>query len=271
MTSPTDATASPDRSTASSAPRPAAPEVSVRQLTLGGILGTWAAATVPMGLLAWVGAPWLADQPGWTAGLPGALILALTLGLTWQLVLVLVLVRRELGTLRWGEVREALWLRAPRRPSTGIRGGRTWWVLVPLVVGLVATQAIPLLPHPDDRDLGVFLGSDAGTELFAGAWHWFALVVVLLVMNTVLGEELLFRGYLLPRMEGVLGRRAWLGNGVLFALYHVHTPWSMPMVLATTFVFAWPAQRYRSAVLPILVHSVQSVLMIGLVLAVVLS
>ena len=37
------------------------------------------------------------------------------------------------------------------------------------------------------------------------------------VFNTVLGEELLFRGLLLPRMNGVFGRRDWLANGVLFA------------------------------------------------------
>ena len=33
-----------------------------------------------------------------------------------------------------------------------------------------------------------------------GAWGWFALNVMLFVFNTVLGEELLFRGFLLPRM-----------------------------------------------------------------------
>jgi uncharacterized protein len=36
----------------------------VRQYSLGAILGVWAAAAVPMGLLAWVVAPWLADQLG---------------------------------------------------------------------------------------------------------------------------------------------------------------------------------------------------------------
>jgi membrane protease YdiL (CAAX protease family) len=39
---------------------------------------------------------------------------------------------------------------------------------------------------------------------------------VLAVFNTVLGEELLFRGLLLPRMNGVFGERDWLANGVLF-------------------------------------------------------
>jgi membrane protease YdiL (CAAX protease family) len=52
------------------------------------------------------------------------------------------------------------------------------------------------------------------------------------VFNTVLGEELLFRGLLLPRMNGAFRRRDWLANGVLFAAYHLHMPWVMPATLA---------------------------------------
>ena len=62
-----------------------------------------------------------------------------------------------------------------------------------------------------------FLDSDAGEDFFSGAWGWFAVIVVLAVFNTVLGEELLFRGLLLPRMQGVFGRWDWVANGVLFA------------------------------------------------------
>ena len=50
-------------------------------------------------------------------------------------------------------------------------------------------------------DLAEFVGADRGEDFFSGAWGWFALVVVFVVFNTVLGEELLFRGLLLPRMR----------------------------------------------------------------------
>ena len=36
----------------------------VRQYSLAQILGVWAAAAVPMGVLAWIVAPWLRDQLG---------------------------------------------------------------------------------------------------------------------------------------------------------------------------------------------------------------
>ena len=54
------------------------------------------------------------------------------------------------------------------------------------------------------------------------------------VFNTVLGEELLFRGYLLPRMAGVFGRYDWVANGVIFAAYHLHVRWAIPAALVDT-------------------------------------
>jgi membrane protease YdiL (CAAX protease family) len=74
----------------------------------------------------------------------------------------------------------------------------------------------------------VFLESDAGQSFFDGSWGWFAVVVAMGLFNTVLGEELLFRGFPAPRMQGAFGGADWLANGVLFALYHLHTPWVIP-------------------------------------------
>ena len=46
-------------------------------------------------------------------------MLSLTVGLVWQFVLVMVLVHREQGSLRWTVVKQALWLREPQSPRTG--------------------------------------------------------------------------------------------------------------------------------------------------------
>ena len=92
------------------------------------------------------------------------------------------------------------------------------------------------------------------------------------MFNTVLGEELLFRGLLLPRMQGAFGRLDWVANGVLFALYHLHVPWVIPQtLLVDTFVEAYPSRRYRSALIGIIVHSSQSVFVVTLVLFIVLQ
>ena len=241
------------------------------QLKLRGIIAVWAAAALPMALLAWVGAPLLADHLSGPGALPRALILTLTAGLVWQGVLVMFLVRREQGTLRWSVLREALWLRAPRSPRTGRRGGRLWLIVIPLIVAFGIEELLPGPGAPATRDMGEFLGSHAGHTVLAGAWGWLAVLVVLWVFNTVVGEELLFRGYLLPRMNGVFGRRDWLANGVLFAVYHLHIPWAIPATLLDSFILSYPSKRYRSALIGIVVHSAQSVVLFGLVLALVLN
>ena len=246
-------------------------ERALPQLGLRGILGVWAAAALPMALLAWVVAPLLADQLSGPAGLSRALIIALTAGLVWQCALVLILVAREQGTLRWSVLRDALWLRAPSSPRTGRRGGRLWLIVVPLIVAVGAAQLVPSLPAAAARDMGSFLDSGAGHTLLAGGWGWFAIITALLVFNTVLGEELLFRGFLLPRMNGVFGRQDWLANGVLFAAYHLHVPWAIPSALLDTFIVSYPSKRYRSALIGIAVHSAQSVLFLGLTLSLVLK
>jgi uncharacterized protein len=241
------------------------------QYSVTRILGTWAAATIPMAVLAWGVAPRLADALSGPTALSRALILSLAAGMVWQFLLVLVLVRREQGSLRWPVLKEALWLRAPDSPRTGKRGGRVWWVLLPMVLALGAEEALPTLPTPATRDLSLFLGSHAGQDFLSGNWLWLLILVASFVFNTVLGEELLFRGLLLPRMRGAFGRWDWAANGVLFALYHVHVPWVIPQtLLVDTFAVAYPARRYRSAVIGILAHSAQSVfftiLLVGLVL-----
>jgi CAAX protease family protein len=96
-------------------------------------------------------------------------------------------------------------------------------------------------------------------------------VVVLSVFNTVLGEELLWRGLLLPRMRGVFGRGDFVANGVLFALYHLHTPWVIPTTLVDIFALAYPSRRFQSAWMGIVVHSLQSIVVIIVVLTLVLG
>jgi hypothetical protein len=139
----------------------------------------------------------------------------------WQFVVVLGLVRREQGTLRWSVLRDAL-CSAPR--ALPVQGGAEaapgssccpWWSASPPRSSCPSFH-IPRAATPLTSSVR------AGHTLLAGSWGWFAILAALFLFNTVLGEGLLFRGYLLPCMKSVFGRRAWLANGVLVALYHLH-------------------------------------------------
>jgi hypothetical protein len=107
--------------------RVGAPRAVAPQYSLGQILAVWAAAAFPMAFLAWIVVPLLRDQLGGDEPFVEALLICLTAGLIWQFVLVVILIRRELGELEWPRVRDALWLRTPRDPRSGHVGGRVWW------------------------------------------------------------------------------------------------------------------------------------------------
>ena len=248
--------------------RPMRPGMPVRQYSRAGVAAVWAAAAVPMGLLAWVAAPAVAAATHQRLAVP--LIFALTTGLIWQFVLVLVLVAREQHSLRWAVMRRALWLEAPT-DKAGRHSGRLWLWLIPFTVGTAVVDLVPEgINGPADRNFGAFLGSAAGKATLHGAWGLFAVIVVMMVFNTVLGEELLFRGFLLPRMRAASGRADWIVNGLLFGLYHLHEPWVIPQAMVQgVFLLAFPARRFRSAWLGIAIHSAESIFILVLLLHVV--
>lgn len=208
--------------------------------------------------------------------------LFLTIGLFWQFLLVLIITRREEGDLRWSTIQRRCWLNRPRDPRTGQPQARLWWWLVPLVVAFGVLQFIPLdalweaifpwLSEPDKYSFDELLSSEPRKEALEGAWHVLILFIVLGILNTVIGEELLFRGILLPRMSGVFGRRDWVANGVLFGLYHLHQPWSIPgSMVDGAFLLALPSRRFHTAWMGIIVHSSQTVFFVLITLGLVLG
>jgi membrane protease YdiL (CAAX protease family) len=226
-----------------------------------------------MGILAWVVAPAIKDSFAGTGHVPliKALLVLITAGLIWQSVLVFSLVWLEQRSLRWSTLGDALWLRSPRSPKSGLVGGKLWLIIIPLSLLFAVEEVLPKFGVSAGRDLGKFLDSDAGHTFMSGNWGWFGLILVLFVFNTLLGEELLFRGLLLPRMKRAFGRRDWAANGVLFAGYHIAFPWMIPAtLLIDTFAIAYPSRRYQSAWIGIAVHSVQSVFIAVLMLTLVL-
>ncbi len=248
----------------------AARAVHIPTWSRGTVLKVWAAAAVPMGILAWLVAPALAHAFSGPMAFPQALILCLAAGLIWQFALVLIVVRREQGNLNWQTLKAALWLNGPVSPRTGKRSKRLWWMVVPLIALLALEELLPSLPTPVARDNSLLFASDSGQAWMSGNWLWFGILVVVFVFNTVLGEELLFRGLLLPRM-GSFGRADWVVNGVLFACYHLHEPWVIPQaLLVDTFAIALPSRRWRSSLIGIVVHSSQSVFFFAIGLALVL-
>jgi len=106
---------------------------------------------------------------------------------------------------------------------------------------------------------------------FVGAWGFFWLFFALGIFNTFLGEEFIFRGVLLPKMEGVFGKWDWVANAVIFGFYHLHQPWGIMASILTGLLYAFFARRFRSSWFSIILHSGQTVFMLFLILGLVLG
>jgi hypothetical protein len=116
-----------------------------KQYSLAKILGIWALAAVPMGIIGWVVAPALSADLDPLAAATTRLW-ALSVGLIWQFVLSMIIVRLEEGDLRWATIRRRLRLNTPRNPKSGKPQARLWLWVVPFV-GIFFLSGV-VLAHP---------------------------------------------------------------------------------------------------------------------------
>ena len=248
----------------------------MEQYTLRQILGIWALATLPMALMTWMVLPavipYVPLHPGITYWL------LIILGMVWQFILSLVIISRELGTLRWSAIRQRTWLQTPRDPRTDQPNRKLyWWLLLPLFfnglvfalggnVDALMTWLFPALqPAPFMQMEGL-----ASPE-FHGQWWLLGITLASLIFNYFLGEEFLWHGVLLPKMQGVFGKYDWVANAVLFGFYHLHVPWRLPSVILGNLTYSWPARRFRSNWMAVIVHGVEGIPVLVVVLAVILG
>src|SRR5918998_777985 len=113
------------------------------QYSLAKILGIWALAAVPMGILGWIVFPLVApDFESDPLGSGVTRIVLLTLGLIWLFALSMIIVRREEGDLRWTTIKRRLRLNTPREPATGQPRRRLWLWVVPFLVAVAMVELV---------------------------------------------------------------------------------------------------------------------------------
>lgn len=85
---------------------------------------------------------------------------------------------------------------------------------------------------------------------------WPVLVYFVQYVFNVFGEELWWRGYILPRQEVSLGTRAWLANGILWNLFHWFFYWNLIPLLPSCLALTWLTQRTKNTWTAILGHGI---------------
>ncbi|HSG43859.1 MAG TPA: CPBP family intramembrane glutamic endopeptidase [Anaerolineales bacterium] len=251
------------------------------QYSLVKILGIWFLGGAPLWIFGWLVFPAISQSlPAFDKGL--LWMKFMLSGLVWQFLLSMFILYREEGNIRISTIRRRFWLNNPISPRTGQKDNRLWWLIIPLMLGVIAielgispvlndiwTKIFPFLAEPPSRSLdGLFAPEYQG--LWFGAWDFFALFVVVSLFNNFLSEEFLFRGVLLPKMKGVFGKWDWVANGFIFGMYHLHMPWGIPGNILFGLLVAFSGKRFRSNWFPIILHNGQALyfgfLILGLVL-----
>ena len=140
-------------------------------------------------------------------------------------------------------------------------------VAVFLVVTWGIWQARPILSriplHTLPSPLQDFLAHFAPAAFMGiplhGQW-WIAFYYIfVLIFGNIAGEELWWRGYLLPRQEAASGSMAWLSHGLLWAAFHLFfqtTAWDMIRMMPTCCALAFVAQSRKNTWPGVVAHSV---------------
>ena len=234
------------------------------QYTLWQILGIWASVALPMGFNYWVIMPILLSRVSVN---PFTYLFLMITGLVWQSILAYLILKREVKPFTWENLKDRLWLHMPTNPKTGIRSGRLFLWMIPLVLSKEVYYRFGLLGELDNLWVKAFpflapppyaLIQNLA-EPAVGQWWLLGLLAVLIVFNYLLGEELIFRGILLPKMSGVFGKWDVIANGILFTTYHMHMPWSWPSNLPVDWIYAWVAKRHKSYWMAVVFHGIDAV------------
>jgi membrane protease YdiL (CAAX protease family) len=190
--------------------------------------------------------PWLHDTfgispiVGWYVSGPAFVLLPL-------LIFGVLMAWRELPTRNLAQLCKRLRLSA-------LGGGDIAWAIGGLLMISIASVLILALARhldPNFRPSPEFLRQPPG-------WHaWVFVAWIPLFVTNIVGEELCWRGYVLPRQEAALGSAAWLLNGIMWCLFHWSFGWSvMLMLLPIALLLPWIVQRRRNTWVGIMIHAV---------------
>jgi membrane protease YdiL (CAAX protease family) len=196
---------------------------------------------------------------------------ALGTGIPLSLLLVLSLVwlRLEGRPLTWAAMVSRFRLKPMR--------GREWlWALG--VVVLANLVGFPLLRQlsklliaagliPVPADLPAFVSPtsltdpmvayDAAVGGLRGNWLPVLVITVLGVFN-VLGEELWWRGVVLPRQELAFGRWTWVVHGLMWAAFHSFKWWDVLALVPNSLGLAFVCSRHKSTTPGLVIHAITS-------------
>ncbi|HCY41650.1 MAG TPA: CPBP family intramembrane metalloprotease [Prolixibacteraceae bacterium] len=93
-------------------------------------------------------------------------------------------------------------------------------------------------------------------EPFQGSQRYLLLVWLIMFFFNIFGEELLWRGYILPRQEIRMNKFAWFFNALLWILFHICFGIQLMILLfPILFILPWAVQKTQNTWVGITIHA----------------
>ncbi len=121
-----------------------------------------------------------------------------------------------------------------------------------------------LKPSAPGSPSGIAIPTEFMGLSLAGNWWILPLLLGSLVIAT-LGEELWWRGYILPRQELAHGRWTWLIHGLLWTAFHSFAPWNLLAILPGSLALSFVAQRFKNTWPAIIAHGLANGLLVTII------
>ncbi len=144
------------------------------------------------------------------------------------------------------------------------------WMFVAILIGMLVKRYASLFQSTLES-IKFFDASGFHHEFFShfgpkdfmgiplhGTWWLLIYYAVLILVCNIGGEELWWRGYVLPRQELAFGRIAWVVHGIAWSLFHLFmqpTLWDTIRMAISGVALSFVAQRTRSTWPGIVGHS----------------
>ena len=118
--------------------------------------------------------------------------------------------------------------------------------------GLISIpESLPSFLHPaQSSSLQAY---DKAVGGLTGNWWPFLALFGVLFFN-IIGEELWWRGVVLPRQELAFGRWTWVIHGLMWNVFHVFKWWDLLPLLPITLGLSYTAYRFKNTTPGIVIH-----------------
>jgi membrane protease YdiL (CAAX protease family) len=93
-------------------------------------------------------------------------------------------------------------------------------------------------------------------ELLTPGRYWLLAVWFPYWLLNIMGEEILWRGVMLPRQEAVFGRWTWLLHGTGWAIFHIAFGWQLLItLLPILYIQSYVVQQRKNSWIGVVIHA----------------